>query len=59
MRLVDIAGEVFAKTTFAASTVENAGGAVTVESQNGSVTVAAKPGPCKPIVLHTTFSPIR
>lgn len=58
VRLVDIAGEVFAKTTFASTTVENAGGAINVDNQNGSVTVAAKPGPCKPIVLRTTFSPI-
>jgi hypothetical protein len=59
IRLSDIGGEVSAKTTFAGTTVENAGGPITVDSQNGSVTAVAKPGACKPIVLKTTFSPIK
>jgi DUF4097 and DUF4098 domain-containing protein YvlB len=60
LRLVDIGGDVYAKTTFAGTTVENTAGPVTVESQNGTVAVTAKPaGGCKPIVLRTTFAPIR
>jgi hypothetical protein len=58
VRLIDIGGEVLAKTTFASTTVENAAGPINVDNQNGSVAIAAKPGPCKQIVVHTTFSPI-
>lgn len=60
IRLTDISGEVYARTTFAGTTIEGAAGPVTVESGNGSVTVASRPGaPCKPILLRTTFAPIR
>jgi hypothetical protein len=59
IRLADVGGEVSTRTTFAGTTVENIGGPITVDSQNGSVTAAPKSGPCKPIVLRTTFSPIK
>jgi hypothetical protein len=60
LRLIDIGGEVYAKTTFAGTTVENSAGPITVESQNGMVTVAPRAaGGCKPIVLRTSFAPIR
>ena len=60
IRIVGIGGEVYAKTSFAGTTVEDAAGPVTVESTNGSVTVSPRAGqPCKPLVLQTTFAPIR
>ena len=60
IRMAGIGGEVYAKTTFAGTVVEDAGGPVTVESGNGSVSVTAKAGQaCKPIAIQTTFAPIR
>lgn len=59
IKLMGVGGEVLAKTTFASTTVEDAGGAITVDSQNGAVVAVARPGPCKPIILRTTFSPIQ
>lgn len=59
IRLSDIEGEVYAKTSFAGITVLSAGGPITVESANGSVTAVPKPGPCKPVSLATSFAPIR
>jgi hypothetical protein len=60
IRLRGVGGEVYAKTTFNGVTVTDAAGPVTVENQNGSVVVEAKAGqPCKPIILGTTFGPIR
>jgi len=59
IKLMGIGGEVLAKTTFASTTVEDAGGPITVDNQNGAVITIARPGPCKPIILRTTFSPIQ
>lgn len=59
IRLNDIGGEVYAKTSFDGVTVESAGGPITVENANGSVSATLKPGPCKPISLHTNFGPMR
>ena len=44
IRLADIGGEVYAKTTFAATTVEERGRTDHGGERNGSVTVTAKPG---------------
>ena len=55
-----IGGEVYAKTSFGGVAVEDAAGPVTVEDQNGSVTVRGRASKnCQPMVLHTTFGPIR
>ena len=60
IKLTTIGGDIYAKTTFAGTTIADASGAVTVESQNGSVTVETKGGAgCKPLSLRTTFAPIR
>jgi hypothetical protein len=59
IRLSDIGGEVYAKTSFDGVTVDSAGGPITVENANGSVTATARPGPCKPVGLRTSFGPIR
>jgi len=60
VRLVEIGGEVYVKTTFAGVDVSDASGPVTVEGQNGHVLVETKSGQrCQPISLTTSFSPIR
>jgi hypothetical protein len=60
INLDEISGEVFASTSFGGVTVDDAGGPVTVENQNGSVTVtSAAKGACQPILLRTTFAPIK
>jgi hypothetical protein len=57
---VNVAGEVYTKTTFGGVTVDAPGGGVTVEDANGSVAVTASPAQgCKPIAVHTSFAPIR
>jgi DUF4097 and DUF4098 domain-containing protein YvlB len=60
IRMAGIGGEVYARTSFAGTTVEDAAGPVTVESANGSVTVTAKAAQaCQPITIQTSFAPIR
>jgi hypothetical protein len=60
IRLSGIGGDVFARTSFAGVTVSDTVGPITVENQNGSVTVEAWQGVrCQPIVVQTSFAPIR
>jgi DUF4097 and DUF4098 domain-containing protein YvlB len=60
IRLADVGGEVYAKTSFGGVTVDEAGGPITVENGNGSVTVRAKAAQkCQPISVNTTFGPVR
>ena len=60
VRMVGVGGEVFAKSTFGGVDVSDAAGPVTVENQNGYVTAELRPGGrCQPVVLSTTFGPIR
>jgi hypothetical protein len=60
VRMVGVGGEVFAKSTFGGVDVSDAAGPITVENQNGYVTAELRPGGrCQPVVLSTTFGPIR
>ncbi len=63
IKLASVAGEIYAKTSFAQVRLDSAAGPVTVENNNGSVIVDARPSKpgleCQPIVVHTSFSPIR
>jgi DUF4097 and DUF4098 domain-containing protein YvlB len=62
VQATEIKGGVSVRTTFGSVTMDGVGGAVDADNQNGSVTVAGierRGGGCHPIVVRTSFSPIR
>jgi hypothetical protein len=60
IRITGAKGAVKAISSFASIQVDGAGGAVEVENSNGAVVVAGVPAkPCSPIVLKTSFAPLK
>lgn len=60
IRITGAKGAVKAVSSFASIQVDGAGGAVEVENSNGAVVVSGVPAkPCSPIVLKTSFSPLK
>ena len=47
------------KTTFAAVVLDQVAGAIEVDDQNGAVDVSSNSQGCQPILIRTSFSPIR
>ena len=60
IRAVDVKGNARAVTGFSGITLENVTGAIEATNANGSITVTSTAnGGCKPIVLKSTFGPIK
>jgi hypothetical protein len=55
-----IRGDVNAKTSFAGVDLQQVSGAIEVDNQNGAVDASSNTrSGCQPIVIHTSFAPIR
>jgi DUF4097 and DUF4098 domain-containing protein YvlB len=59
VRLTDVGGASYVKTSFGGVTAEDMKGALTVENSNGSVVVQSTASKCQPLILGTTFAPIK
>ena len=60
VKAVDVKGAARAVTSFGGITIENVAGAVEATNANGSITVnSTAGGGCQPIVLKSTFGPIK
>ncbi len=59
VRISGAGGGVKVGSSFAAVQIDGAGGAVEVQNQNGLVSVSGLPKSCVPVVLKTSFAPLR